>query len=228
MEPHTLSPTQWIVQTKLQLPRLRDDLVARPRLLAALHKAVRTHRLTLVSAPAGYGKTTLLAALPRAYPQLSMVWLTLDEEENDPVIFMSAFVAALQRLDPAYGVSVQSQLADPSRATLNLRWVAGLLINDILATQPAPFVVVLDDLHRISNPAIHDALDYLLEHLPPSMHLAVTTRHDPPLSLACLRARGQLAEFRLPSLSFRLEETSTLLFVQFLLDLPLSALRALQ
>lgn len=222
--------------TKLQAPRLREDVIPRQRLLAALHQAILSHPLTLISAPAGYGKTTLLAALLSASPDLPVAWLSLDEEDNDPIRFLAALIAALQRLDPRCGVTAQTLVtetlapagrADPGE---NLRRIAGVLINDILATLPDVFALVLEDLHRITEPAVYVALDYFLERLPPQMRLVVAARHDPPLALARLKARAQLAELRLGDLRFTPQETATWLQEHRRLGLSpeeLSALEAL-
>ncbi|RME82334.1 MAG: hypothetical protein D6775_11200, partial [Caldilineae bacterium] len=201
----------WLIQTKLWPPPLREDTIPRLRLLDALGKAILSRRLTLLSAPAGYGKTTLLAALPTTCPDLPLAWLTLDEGDNDPVLFLAYLVAALQQLNPACGATVRPLLSELPRSAVQLRQVVGVLVNDILETLPAPFVLVLDDLHLLTGPAVYVVLDYLLERLPPQMHLVIATRHDPPLSLARLRARGQLAELRLPDLRFTPEETATFL-----------------
>lgn len=160
----------WLPQTKLHPPLLRDDLIPREGLLQTLHAALLAHPLTLLSAPAGYGKTTLLAALaskildtgdwilqdnfPISNTQyLQFAWLTLDEEDNDPVHFLSALVAALGGLNPACGVTAQTllqssfnpiALEDPDT---QLRRVVGVLVNEVLETLPAAFVLALDDLH---------------------------------------------------------------------------------
>lgn len=204
----------WLPKTKLQPPLLHADIMARPRLDQALRAAVTTHRLTLITAPAGSGKTTLLAALAvpaAAVPQLPVAWLSLDEDDDDPARFLTALLAALRGLSPERGASATALLASLDNPGGEMRRVIGVLINDIVQAAPAPFVVVLDDLHVITSAPIHAALDYLLEHVPPQMHLAVATRHDPPLALARLRARRQLAELRLSDLSFTTKETHRLL-----------------
>lgn len=217
----------WIVQTKLQPPRLRPDLVQRSLLLAGLREAITSRQLTLVSAPAGYGKTTLLASLLQAYPDLSCVWLSLDNEDNDPTGFLSALIAALKRLHPVCGLGAQAVLASLTNPGAEIRRVVGTLINDILETLPLPFFLVLDDLHAISEPAVYQALDYLLDHMPPNMRLAVGTRRDPPLALARLRSQGELAELRLTELRFSLDEATTLLNEQLGLDLSAADLATL-
>jgi LuxR family maltose regulon positive regulatory protein len=189
--------TDWIVQTRLQPPNLRQDFIPRRQLLETLFQAVTARRLTLVSAPAGYGKTSLLAALPHAFPQLPLAWLSLDVDDNDPAGFLSALAAALQRLNPACGVTAQTVLAKLTNPAAEMRRVMGVLINDILETLPDPFLLVFDDLHVVTEPVVYAALDYLLDRMPPHMHLAVGSRYDPPLALARRRARDELAELHL-------------------------------
>lgn len=211
---HTLSPfsadtSLWLVETKLHPPLLRRDTIRRPRLEEALCRAVSTEALTLLSAPAGYGKTTALAALPRLLPDLPLAWVTLDSEDNDPIRFLGLVTAAIQRLRPECGRSVWPQLSGGADGTALKRSV-GALINDI-AGLPAPLLLVLDDLHLVTEPAIYVALEYLLDHLPAQLRLAVGTRHDPPLRLARLAARRQLAELRRPDLGFSRDESDRLL-----------------
>jgi LuxR family maltose regulon positive regulatory protein len=214
-------PQNWLALTKFHPPLLREDVVPRQRLLCMLRDALVSRPLTLLSAPAGYGKTTLLAALPPTYPDLSLAWLSLDEEDNDPVRFLTAFTVALQRLDPACGATAQTLLTGLANPGAEIWRVVSVLINDVLETLSDPLALILDDLHLIIEPAIFVALDYLLEHMPPQMHLVVATRVDPPLALARLRARGQVAELRLAELRFTDEEAMT--FLNNHLGLGLSA-----
>ncbi len=106
-----MGQTDWLTQTKFIPPRLRQDFVPRKRLLDALHAAVNAHPLTLISAPPGYGKTTLLASLPAAFPNMPIAWISLDEEDNDPARFLIALVSALRRLDPDFGAIIQEDEA---------------------------------------------------------------------------------------------------------------------
>jgi LuxR family transcriptional regulator, maltose regulon positive regulatory protein len=209
----------WLTRTKLQPPRVREDLVPRRRLLSELHDAVVSHALTLVSAPAGYGKTTLLSALPAAHPDLAVGWLSLSQEDNEPACFLGGLITALQRAAPACGTRAQSLLAGLPNPDAEARRVMGALVNDVLESESGPLVLILDDLHLITEPAVYVALDYLLEHLPPQLRLVVSARHDPPLALARLRARGQLSELRLSSLRFSLEEAAAFLNDQLRLGL---------
>ncbi|MBI2864396.1 MAG: AAA family ATPase [Chloroflexi bacterium] len=222
-----------LARTKFQVPALPPDVLARQRLFDAIAAALKSRRLVLVSAPAGYGKTTLLAALPRACAHLPMAWLSLDEEDNDPIRFLAALVASLQSLDPGCGATVQSLLAESLAPTSRpavgdyVRHIVGVLINEILTTLPEPFALVLDDLHRITEPAVYVALDYLLERQPSQMRLMMSARHDPPLALARLRARGQLAELRLGDLRFTPAESADWLQERLRLSLAPEQLKTL-
>ncbi|MBI3967258.1 MAG: AAA family ATPase [Chloroflexi bacterium] len=206
----------WLVQTKLRPPAPPVDLVDRPVLLGAVREALATRRLTLLSAPAGYGKTTLLASLPGALPEHAFAWLSLDEDDNDPNRFLAGLVAAVQQLDPEYAVTAATLLETSSRArdtdpVRQARLIVGALTNDLVEAGNRPTALVLDDLHTVSEPVVYAALDYLIERLPPAVHLLTGTRHDPPLALARLRARGQLSELRLQDLQFGLDETASFL-----------------
>jgi len=235
-----------LVQTKLHPPLLREDVIPRSRLLDALHDALTSYPLTLISAPAGYGKTTLLAAYcaeerrskgaeemfpltpPPPCSPAQVAWLSLDEEDNDPVRFLAYLIAALQHLNPACGTTAQAVLTSLPNPGVEARHIIGVLINDVLETLPDPFALILDDLHLISEPTVFVALDYLLERLPQQMHLAMGPRRDPPLALARLRARGQMVELRLADLRFTPNETTFFLNEKLGLDLSPDDLEALQ
>lgn len=195
----------WLVLTKLQPPLLHADTIDRGRLVQSLRTALTSRPVTLISAPAGYGKTTLLASLPSIMPELPFAWLTVDGEDNDPPRFLGALIAALQRLNPAVGAGAQASLTSEPRHLMTV------LINEIMEHLPRPFALILDDLHFVTEPRIHGALDFLIERLPPQMRLVIATRHDPPLALARLIARRQLAEVRRPHLSFTPDEVARLL-----------------
>ncbi|MFN2290178.1 MAG: LuxR C-terminal-related transcriptional regulator [Anaerolineae bacterium] len=214
-------PQTWLAETKFSPPLLPRDVIPRKHLLEDLHRSLDSYPLTLLSAPAGYGKTTLLTALLQTYPELSIAWLSLDEEDNDPVRFLTALIATLQHLHPSCGTTAQSLLAAQVHQGASVRRVVSVLINDMLETLTEPFTLILDDLHRIMEPSIFVALDYLLEHRPPQLRLAVATRVDPPLALARLRARGELNEMRLAELRFSEEESRA--FLNDSLNLGLSA-----
>lgn len=227
-----------LVRSKLHAPPPRLDLVPRPRLLAQLSQAQQHDRcLTLISAPAGYGKTTLVAEwiarfqFPTAEPSASekpVAWLALDEGDNDPALFLTYLIAALQRLQPSCGATARTLLTSLTNPGAQVRQVVGVLINDILEMRRAPCVLVLDDAHLITEPSVFAALDYALEQLPPQMRVVVSARHDPPLALPRLRARGRLAELRVADLRFTLDETTIFLNAQLKLDLAPDDLTILQ
>jgi ATP/maltotriose-dependent transcriptional regulator MalT len=220
----------WLVRTKLQPPLPRADDVLRLHLVAALHDASTTHALTLLSAPAGYGKTTLLTSLARAYPQLPVAWLSLDEGDDELAPFLAGLLAALH---PFSSQSAAILLKDQPLALQRnpdavARQIVGALVNDILSSSPDDFILALDDLHLIHQPIIYGALEYLLERRPPQLHLILSTRHDPPLRLARLRARGDLAELRVPDLRFTADETNSFLNEKMSLGLSNAELAALE
>ena len=170
-----------LLSTKLFVPprRPRDSVVDRSRLTQRL-AATNGQRLTLVSAPAGFGKTTLLSEwIPRS--ERCVPWLSLDAHDNDPARFWTYVIAALQMLQPALGASALALLDAPQPPPIET--ILTLLLNDV-AVFPDRFVLVLDDYHLVEAPAIHAALTFLIDHLPPQMHLMITSRSDPPLPLA--------------------------------------------
>lgn len=207
----------WLLQTKLYPPRLRENRILRRRLSDWLAETAVSQPLTLLSAPAGYGKTTLLTTLTETLLNVPLAWLSLDEEDDELNGFLFALIGALQTLNTSFGQVAQEHLPlslgqlDDHRDRLDIRRFMGVFINDLLRTFSAPFIFVLDDLHILSNPNIFLALDYLLEHLPAQLHLVFASRRDPPLALPRLRARQQLAECRLTDLRFTDEEA-----IQFL------------
>mgnify|MGYP000057405631 CR=1 FL=1 len=205
-----------ILATKLYIPPARANVVLRPRLIARLNAGL-AHKLTLISAPAGFGKTTLLSewlagcARPTA-------WLALDEGDSDPSRFLAYLVTALQTLAPEVGKGALGMLQSPQPAPAESILTA--LLNDI-ATIPHTIVLVLDDYHVLDSPPIDTALTFLLEHLPPQLHLVIATREDPQLPLARLRARGQLTELRVADLRFTPAEAAD--FLNQVMGLSLSA-----
>ena len=195
-----------LLTTKLHIPPARAELVARPRLVERLNAGLR-RRLTLISAPAGFGKTTLLSEWASRCPR-PVAWLSLDEGDNDPMRFLVHLVAALQRV----GAIVPDEVTDlPLEArAAPTRALVTALINQVGASKMA-FVLILDDYHLIEEQAVHDALTFLLDHLPPNMHVVIASRADPPLSIARLRARSQLTELRQSDLRFDAHEVSQFL-----------------
>lgn len=201
-----------LLATKLFIPRARQNLVSRLHLVARLNQCL-SHKLTLISAPAGFGKTTLISAWAQELPQ-PVAWLSLDEADNDPTRFAHYLVGALQQIDPAICRDVLDAPAP------RIDTVIEALIND-LATCPADFVLVLDDFHLIDDAAIHEAIRTLVAHQPPQMHLVIATREDPQLPLARLRALGQLLELRAQDLRFSSAETAA--FLKDVMGLALNA-----
>lgn len=219
LETQSNEPRHWLAETKFHPPLLREDIIPRQNLLNDLRSLLASQPLTLLSAPAGYGKTTLLAALHSTYPDLFLAWLSLDEDDNDPTRFLISFIVALQHLNPVCGATAQSLLTSLPNPAAEMRRVTSVLINDVLESLPDPFTLILDDLHLINEQAIFVGLNYLLEHMPPQMRLVVSSRHDPALALARLRARGQVTELRLAKLRFTDEEAMTFLNDRLGLDL---------
>jgi LuxR family maltose regulon positive regulatory protein len=208
-----------LLLTKLSVPSARPSLVPRPRLSERLDEGLGC-KLTLVSAPAGFGKTTLLSMwLVASYGSgRSVAWLSLDPADNDPARFWRYFVTAIDQLQPGSGEIALSLLGAPQEPPIEA--ILTTLLNE-LAALPTDAVLVLDDYHLIESRAIHEALAFLIEHLPPQMHLIIATRADPPLPLSRLRARGELNELRANDLRFTLEEAAT--FLNQVMGLELTA-----
>src|SRR6266700_5114176 len=205
-----------ILATKLYLPRLRPNVVSRPRLLERLNEGLH-RKLTLISAPAGFGKTTLVSEWIEGIGRPT-AWLSLDEGENDPTRFLAYLVAALQTIAATIGKGVLGVLQSPQPPPPEAILTA--LLNEI-TTLPDNFVLVLDDYHVIDAKPVDIALTYLVEHLPPQMHLVIATREDPQLPLARLRAQGQLIELRAADLRFTPSEAAE--FLNQVMGLNLSA-----
>ena len=211
-----------LLATKLFVPRLRQHLVLRPRLTVRLDEALNAP-LTLISAPAGFGKTTLVSTWVRGLQQPA-AWLALDEADNDPTRFLRYLIAALQQIDDTLGQSVSAALATSAPPPPSA--VVAALVNDLL-TLPADFVLVLDDCQVLDDAAVHEAIRTLVAHQPPQMHLVLATREDPQLPLARLRARGQLLELRAHDLRFTAQESASFLHDVMGLDLSPAAVAAL-
>jgi len=224
-----------ILQTKLYIPPIRPELVSRPRLIERLNAGLPAGRkLTLVSAPAGFGKTTLVsewvAGCERLEPKVRAAWLSLDKGDNDPTRFLAYLVAALRTIAPSIGEGVLNALQSPQPPPTESILTA--LLNEITAI-PDNFVLALDDYHVIDAKPVDAstnvdvstnvdlALTFLLEHLPPQMHLVITTREDPNIPLARYRARGQLTELRVADLRFTPSEAAG--FLNQVMGLNLSA-----
>jgi LuxR family maltose regulon positive regulatory protein len=197
-----------LVETKLFVPAVRRSLVARPRLSERLGQGAAA-RLTLLSAPAGFGKTTLLSAwlATAGARQRSVAWLSLEESDSQPAAFWTYVITALQRVVPGAGAGTLPllQSAQPPMAA-----ILATVVNELSAV-PNDVDLVLDDYHLVDDADVHAGMVFLLEHLPPQVHLVISTRVDPPFPLARLRARGELVELRAADLRFTLEEAAAYL-----------------
>src|SRR5580692_12633266 len=213
-----------LLATKLHVPRPRPGFVPRPRLAGALDEGL-VRRLILVCAPAGSGKTTLLAGWA-ASGNRPVAWLSLDAADNDPVRLWRHVVAALDRARPGIAERVGPLLGPP--APPSFEGLVTALINELAAQRgDGEMLLVLDDYHLIDAQPVHVSLGFVLEHLPPGLHLVLASRSDPPLPLARLRAGGQLAELRAADLRFTAEEAAALLRESAGADLPAAAVAAL-
>lgn len=228
-----------LLTTKLHLPILRKDIVARGRLVERLDTGLWqedgfVRKLTLVSAPAGFGKTTLVSEwlstkgrgvktqvgrmppLVSNAPVFQAAWLTLDDGDNDPVRFLAYFIAALRQIQPEFGSATRAVLQLPQPLPPSV--IQTMVVNE-LSGIPVPFIMALDDYHVIHTPSIHYQIAFILDHQPANMHLVIITREDPLLPVARLRARGQLLEIRQGDLRFTQAETAQ--FMQSGKGLPL-------
>ena len=183
-----------LLATKLHIPRLRPQLVSRSSLVERLQQGM-DYALTLVSAPAGFGKTTLLTQWV-AESKVPVSWLSLEPEDNEPVRFLSYLIAALQEQDPQLGMSVLALLE--SRQAAPLESALAVLTNELVNHRTGDFVLILDDYHVITSEAIHHALAFLLDHLPSQMHLILATRADPPLPWRACALAGNSSKFAPP------------------------------
>jgi len=205
-----------ILVTKLYISPLRSLIVLRPRLIDRLNDGLR-RKLTLISAPAGFGKTTLVSEWA-AGSDWKVAWLSLDEGDSDPARFLSYLVAALQTIEANIGAGMSAVLQTPQLPPIELLLTS--LLNEIAAISDS-FILVLDDYHLIDSQPVDQALAFLLDHLPTQMHLVIASREDPPLPLARYRARGQLAELRAVDLRFTPAEAAE--FLNRVMELELSS-----
>lgn len=216
----------WFPHTKLHTPRPRADVLARQRLIEPIRRALGAVRLALLSAPAGAGKTTLLASLAAVHRAAGghVAWVTLDEEDNDPNRFLAVLGATCEALAPGAGAAIKPLLIacgpDQGDRTSWVRQTLTTLINRLLDGPRDPAMLVLDNLHTLTEPPVVAALAFLLDQLPGHITLAVAARHDPPLALTQLRARRELLEVRLPELRFTADEAGSLLDETLRLGLP--------
>ncbi len=211
-----------LLAIKFHIPPARPDLVKRVRLIEHLNSGLNC-KLTLITAPAGYGKTTLLSTWVRGSDR-PIAWLSFDKGDNHLTLFFSYLITALQKINNQFGQVLLSKINSSSRVDTDT-WLQEL-VNEIVQVE-TPFSLILDDYHLISNEIIHEALEFILEHQPPQMHLVISSRSDPPLPLALLRSRGELLEIRQNDLRFKLDEAAS--FVSSMgLDLTDADLAALE
>ena len=214
--------SQSLLVTKLFIPSTGPDLVPRQRLYKRLDEGL-TRKLTLVSASAGFGKSTLLASWLSERDQPA-AWLSVDQGDNDPVRFWTYLIAAIQTTHPEIGAEARQIVSAPQLRSTEPVVIS--LINDI-SQLPHDMIVVLDDYHLIEAEQVHAGLSYLLEHQPPNLHIVLSTRVDPSISLARLRAHSQLIEIRAEDLQFSTQEAATLLNEKMGLNLKPKHIEAL-
>jgi LuxR family maltose regulon positive regulatory protein len=207
-----------LLATKFFVPSVSHEIVDRPRLHALLQKSLK-HPLTIISAPAGFGKTTLLTNWIQSFSARHplVAWLSLDEEDNDPQLFWTYVLSALSTHQLEGLTSLYKSLQSPQAPPF--KYLLGGLIN-LLVESTQQFVLILDDYHLINEPQVHTTLSYLVESLPAQMHILLSTRTDPPLPLAKLRARQQLLEIHANQLRCTTEETKAFFKTVMGLQLP--------
>lgn len=207
-----------ILLTKLFIPSVPPSIIHRQHLIERLTAGLKAGRsLTLVSAPAGYGKSTLLSEWITAYKG-QVGWLSLDERDNNPLRFWTYFVTSIQTASKPFGQELLQRLE--SAQDFDAQLLLTGLVNQAAACEH-PVILVLDDYHAISSSDIHAGMNFLVEHLPPALHLVIATRTDPPLPLSRLRVRGQMTEVRIADLRFNRDESW--LFLNDLMNLGLTA-----
>ncbi len=218
-----------LLTTKFYPPPLRPSVVHRLRLLEKMNQSMQEGaRLTLITAPAGYGKTTLALEWITSL-NCSYSWLSLDRTDNHPIQFLTYLIAALGQVDEQIrealtaALDTQTELGEDARVQSLLM----LLVNQLAGVR-APFVLVLDDYHTLTELAVHQALEFILEHQPLQMHVVIATRQDPLLPLSKLRSRGQLTEIRLGELRFTQQEAGQFLNDTMRLGLHQDEVTALQ
>ena len=192
-----------MIRTKLQMPIKRERAISRPALIQKLDEGLAVNRrLTLISAPPGYGKTSLAVEWAN-HSDANFVWLSIDSGDDEPIRFFTYLIAALQTQDKNIGMAAQSLLDAPKFPPLEM--LMGTLINDISETV-GKIVLVLDDFQYIQNSILNEAIQLLMENQPQTLHLVVVSRKNPAISLPRFRARGQMTEIRENDLKFSHEE----------------------
>ncbi|MCF8035280.1 MAG: LuxR C-terminal-related transcriptional regulator [Desulfobacteraceae bacterium] len=192
-----------LVQTKIRIPPLRTQVIGRSRLIQRLD-AAKNQKLTLLSAPAGFGKTTLLSDWAKSQPE-DIAWLSLDEEDNDLISFWTYFVAAIQNVYPNIGLSAMQMLDSPSG--IPVKAVVKILINEIFEKQES-VILVLDDFHQIEEDTVCRIFKFFIDYMPYNMHLVVASRHELPLSVGRLKIQGQYAAVNADDLRFTADEAA--------------------
>lgn len=218
-----------VLATKLYIPSSRPNVVVRSRLIERLNMGLtssRTPSMTLISAPAGFGKTTLVSEWVAGCKR-PIAWLSLDESDNDLTRFLTYLVSALQTIISEIGASVLNTLHSSPPPLPSIESLLTALINEIDAS-PDNFILVLDDYHMLDSKPVDQTLNFLVEHLPQQMHLVITTREDPSLPLARLRARDQLTELRADDLRFTPTEAAEFLNQVMGLNLTVENIAALE
>lgn len=207
----------YIIKTKLYIPQYRENSISRPALIQKLSEGLSCNmQITLVSAPPGYGKTSLIVEWSKK-SHLNFIWLTLDKGDNEPVRFFSYFIAALQQVDKNIGIAALSLLDAPQFPPLDL--LAGALVNDI-TDLPGRAILVLDDFQHINDEFINETLRYFLENQPQNLHMVIISRQDPGISFSKHRARGLINEIREADLRFSHQES--LDFIKTTMNLQLT------
>ena len=204
-----------LLKTKLYIPPTKSDLLERPRLVNRLLEGL-DGKLTLISAPAGFGKTTLLTSWIHSKEEKirsssslpPSAWISLDEGDNDPVRFVSYLITALRKIQPEVGGSTFDIMQTPNLPPAEILLVS--LINELSEIRNK-FMVILDDYHVIIDERVHSIINFLLENQPPQMHLVISSRADPPWPYARLRGRGEINEIRVNELRFTPEESADFL-----------------
>ena len=212
-----------VLVTKLYVPPQRPEAIARPRLIERLNEGLQ-RKLTLLSAPAGFGKTTVVSEWVAGCERL-VAWLSLDEADKDPARFLTYLIAALQTVEVDIGQGLLGVLQSPQPPSIESILTA--LLNEI-TTLPDDIVLVLDDYHVIDTKSVDQAVTFLLDNLPPRLHLVIATREDPQLPLARLRARGQMTELRAADLRFTPSEAAEFLNSAMGLNLSAADITALE
>jgi len=216
-----------LLETKFHIPARRTGDVPRPQLLEILQTGLSENRkMTLVSAPAGYGKTTLITDWIHSLPDdYRLAWLSLDAGDNETTRFVGYWISTFRHIDQTLGQDAESMLG--MAQILSPTAIMDVLINELVGLE-IPMVIVLDDYHVITNPALHESLDYFIEHQPAHVHLVMTTREDPPLPLARMRTRRQMTEIRAHHLRFTLEEARRFFSQSMNLDLETESVNTLE